>query len=371
VKRWFVRILRVALAAFVLLILAVAVEIIAGWHCNLQGQLHPPEPRSAERQKITDGIPNYLRPEDDTFLSYPEWYIVWSYQEKADFQEHKLPSGFPYLGAVRQYWGSYCGIFRLIHGKYSANFGEQLMLVVIGTSFSAEYILKGAYEKTLGAFSEWTSGNQPTEEDKLAYQVAREYADFVHVRPFYEFHFARQTNRLWKTTPLFGAHNLRKWERKLYLTLDYTAEAFYCWIIEKLTHVTYGFEPSETYAWIENTADDALSGFPRVKVVKEVGRNAFIVDIPRYQEFTSITSALAQQGTQFVEIAGNSQLLVSLVAPSSYRDAPENATLLFSQPVLTHPEYSRFVLSCPITSLSGWLKSLNTRGILIEHVYDY
>ena len=59
------------------------------------------------RTAVTAGIADYARPEDETYLSYPEWYIVWSYQEKADFQEKNLPSGFPFFGAVRQYWGSY------------------------------------------------------------------------------------------------------------------------------------------------------------------------------------------------------------------------------------------------------------------------
>src|SRR2546422_9991778 len=84
-----------------------------------QGQIHPPTPRPQERNAPTAAIKDYSRPEDDTYLSYPEWYIVWSYQEKADFQEKHLPSGFPYLGAVSQYWNSYCCISRLTRGKYA------------------------------------------------------------------------------------------------------------------------------------------------------------------------------------------------------------------------------------------------------------
>jgi hypothetical protein len=58
------------------------------------------------------------------------------------------------LGEVRQYWGNYCCISRLTPGKYGFNWGEQIMLVVIGNSFSAEYLMKGLYEKTVGRFSE-------------------------------------------------------------------------------------------------------------------------------------------------------------------------------------------------------------------------
>ena len=101
-------------------------EAVSGWRCDLQGEIHPPLARPAERKSATADIKDYSRPEDDTYLSYPEWYIVWSYQEKADFQQSHLPSGFPYFGAVRQYWSGYCCISRLTRGKYPFNAGEQV-----------------------------------------------------------------------------------------------------------------------------------------------------------------------------------------------------------------------------------------------------
>jgi hypothetical protein len=370
-KRWVRRFAYVALACFALLLMFIGFEIATGWRCSLQGQIRPPVPQSAEREFATAGIKDYLRPEDDVFLSYPEWYIVWSYQEKADFQQDHLPSGFPYFGAVRQYWSSYCCTARLIRGKYEFNGGEQLMLVVIGTSFSAEYILRGAYEKTIGRISEWTSHHEATEEDQFAYKVAREYADFVHVRPFYEFRFAPQLGALWSGTYVFGPHILRKWERKLFLTADYTVEAFYCWVIEKLTHLTYGYEPTETYAWIDNVSSPMLGSLQHVKVVKQVGPKAFIVDIPRYQEFTTVASVLTGEDVRFVEIAGNSQIAVSVIAPSSWGNRDEKADQLFSMPILTRPEKVRAVLRCDVDQLSTALRQLRTEGVTIEHIYDY
>jgi hypothetical protein len=59
---------------------------------------HPPQ---------ATGISNYVRPEVDTFYTYPEWYIVWSYQAKADYQSGHLPSGYSYFGDIAQYWQAY------------------------------------------------------------------------------------------------------------------------------------------------------------------------------------------------------------------------------------------------------------------------
>jgi hypothetical protein len=370
-KRWLRRIFLAFIAASLLLALVICIEVAIGWRCNLRSQVHAYVARLPDPQLATASFKDYSRPEDDTFLSYPEWYIVWSYQEKADFQKDHLPSGFPYLGAVRQYWSSYCCISRLIRGKYPFNGGEQLMLVVIGTSFSAEYLLKGAYEKTIGRLSEWSSNHEATEEDAFAYKVAREYADFVHVRPFYEFHFARQIHGLWSETHLFGPHFLRKWERKSFLTADYTTEAFYCWTIERLTHLSYGFEPTETYAWITNVGPEVLSYSSRIKVIKQVSPSEFLVDIPRYQEFTSVSQNFVVRGVRFVEIAGNSQIIVSVLAPRLWDYGNKDAQELFSSPILTVPGMKRVVMRCEVASLSALVADLQLSGVTFEHIYDY
>ncbi|MGA7913970.1 MAG: hypothetical protein WCA00_01945 [Candidatus Acidiferrales bacterium] len=365
------RFVRVLAIGFALALLVMGAVLISSWHCKLQGQIPPPTQRPSYRTAVTAGIPDYARPEDETYLSYPEWYIVWSYQEKADFQEQNLPSGFPYFGAVRQYWNSYCCISHLIRGKYAFNGGEQLMLVVIGTSFTAEYVLKGLYEKTIGKLSEWSSGGKSVEEDQYAYQVAREYAEFVHVRPFYEFHFARQVKGLWSETPWWGAHVVRKWERKFYLTADYAFEAFYCWLIEIATHLTYGNEPANTYAWIDGGDETLLQQVPRAKIVQQTGTHSFIVEIPRYQEFSDVAAALAERDIHFVEIAGNSRIIISVIVPEAWHYGHADAQPLFATQILTHPEMQRFVLGCDVTALSAVMEALRAEGVQVEHIYDY
>jgi hypothetical protein len=370
-RRWLRRLVRFFLTCFGLLILLIAIEGVRGWRCDLQGQLPTPTPQPEARKAAVSDIKDYSRPEEDAYISFPEWYIVWSYQEKADYQQNNLPSGFPYVRAVRQYWTSYCCISRLAKGKYGSNTGEQIAQVVIGTSFSAEYILKGLYEDTIGRLSEWIGGSQFTDEDRYAYKVAREYADFVHVRPFYEFHFAHHVKGLWTENSLWGAHLIRKWERRVFLTADYTIEAFYSWVIEKGTHLSYGYEPSNTYAWVENVGDTVLPQLPQVKLVKQVGPQAFVVDLPRYQAFTTVSSQLAQRGVRFVEIAGNSQITVSILAPQTWRSETLNAQPLFSMPVLSSPNLNRVFLRCDVASLDQVLNTLHANGVNVEHVYDY
>lgn len=318
------------------------------------------------RKTVTAPIKDYARPEESTYLTYPEWYIVWSYQEKADFQERHLPSGFPYFAAITQYWRGYCCVYSLTRTRYPFNFGDHVMLAVIGSSFSGEYALKGVYEKTIGKLTEWLSSTEPVEEDRYAYKVAREYADFVHIRPFYEFSFWKRLKGLWGETSAWSRHPVRKWERKIFLSLDYTAEAFYCWLIERLTRATYGVEGSETYAWIENAPEH-----PRVRRVREVGPKSFVVAMPRYQEFTTVASDLARHGATFVEIAGNDEIVLTALVPRGWKSEIPGASVLFNTEIPSRPEMARVALRCSVSSLHRVLNALPDRRIQIEHVYDY
>jgi hypothetical protein len=365
------RLFRVFLICFALLVLLIAVEAIAGWRCDLQAEIPASVPQPEARKAATAGIKDYSRPEVDAYLSLPEWYIVWSYQEKADFQKNNLPGEFPFFRAVRQYWNIFCCVSRLTKGKYPSNNGEQFAQVVIGTSFSVEYILKGLYEESIGKLSEWTSGHQFTDEDRYAAKVASDYADFVHVRPFYEFHFARHVTGLWAETPFWGAHFLRKWERRAFLTLDYSIEAFYCWVMEKATHLSYGYEPDQTYVWIDNVDEPTLQQIPRLKEVKPMGPRAYVASVPRYQEFTPITLGMSQRGIHFVEIAGNSSIAISVLAPRTWQDRGRLAQQLFSLPIVIRPDWQRVVFRCDVGSLGLFLNSLAAEGVVVEHIYDY
>src|SRR5882757_7494173 len=228
----------------------------------------PPSSFNAKNPAADIGEKNN-RPLEDSYFSYPEWYIVWSYEERAQYLPKNLPSGFPYFASIGQYWKSYCFICGLTQSRHQFRFGDHLSSFVLGGSFALEYAIRGAYEQTIGRLSEWTSSHELVEEDAYAARVAREYAAFVYVRPFYEFHFARALKYLWKETPLWGRHPVRKWERKFILSVDFGIEAVYAHAMLFASHVTYGAESDETYTWVENVPETLFRDFPRIKVDQE------------------------------------------------------------------------------------------------------
>lgn len=252
--------------------------------------------------------------------------------------------------------------------------GDHVMLVVIGSSFTGEYALKGLYEKTIGRFSEWTSGHNLVAEDKYAAQVAQDYAAFVHVRPFYEYSFAHALRGLWRDTPFRRDHLFRTLERRAWLSLDYAVESAYCQAIEWATHVTYGYEDVNTSAWTSFPAEsktNLLSSASAVKVAKDLANNDAILEIPRYEEFTRDAQMLLENGVRFRQIAGNELILFSAIAPSNWANSTPDAQLILAQPLLTEAGRKRVAILTTVSALDQVLPRYRSQGLLIEHLYDY
>jgi len=94
--------------------------------------------------------------------------------------------------------------------------------------------------------------------------------------------------------------------------------------------------------------------------------------VPRYQAFMQYADALAAQGLQFHEVAGNrGPILVSVLVPDDWRPLGAQQQVLFSQPVLTAAGSKRVVLTVPVPQLAGLLQQLHAPGVRLEHVFDY
>ena len=157
----------------------------------------------------------------------------------------------------------------------------------------------------------------------------------------------------------------------MFLSIDYSIESFYCWLIEKATHASYGIESADTYAWIENAPETIFIENPRIRKVKDAGPGSYIVIIPRYQEFTTVAEWLAARDIRFVEIAGNDEILVSAIAPRRWTYDLTAGAEVFSTTLATNPESKRIAISTPVGDLLKVLNDLRNRGMKAEHVYDY
>ncbi len=315
----------------------------------------------------------HRRGTEQTFLTYPEWFLVHSPAEFAAFTRERDPSDFPFLGHIGQFWSSYRAVSRETkRAGYPLNGAYHLMIVVIGTSTTVEYALRSAYETLVGRLAELSRRNGMTDEDRYAARVAQEYVDFIRVQPWYEFDFKARLGGLWRDTSLTGPDLLRKWERKYILTTEYLAKGLYGGLIRKATRATYEVPREVTAVVVDQPPRDLGPALPQLALQKRLPGGAALITVPRYEAFQLYARALARQGLSFEEIAGNrTVILVTLLAPDAWRDRRESHRILFTQPLLTRPGLRRLAIVVPIHDLAQALREFDREPIHLEHIYDY
>ena len=323
-----------------------------------------------------DSAGTYARDEGQTFLTHPEWYIVYSSDEYAEWLQNRLPTSFPYATSIAHFWIDYREAVAQTRNAYPFNTGYNVMLGVIGVSYSAELALKGLYENTIGRFSGWTAGGALTEEDRYAAEVAADYGKFIHVRPWYEYRFASKLGDLWTDVPLWGRAPIRKWERRFFLTLEYGFKAMYAALITVGTHAAYAPQEDRMQMVVTGWTDSVASHHPAIKTVARLDSVFSVVAAPRYDEFRDAIRRLAASGdsVRISEIAGNHTIFLTGVAPRQwvYADSATGARVVFNLALPSDSTRKRVAMRVPVGELLTVLRRLDAGGALkVDHVYDY
>jgi hypothetical protein len=318
--------------------------------------------------------PEHLRAPDQTFLTYPEWYLVHSPAEYAAFlstAEH--PSQFPFFSHIGQFWQSYRSVSKEA-ARYPFNAGYHLMVMVIGASTTVEYGLKGSYEHTVGRLAEVTKSSPTVPEEVFAAQFAQAYVDFIRVEPWYKFDFWAQLVRLWTAIPLTGPDRIRRWERRFALTSELLVKEGYARLIKLGTQSIYDVPKPVTAVVLSRAPVEDAALYGDYHALPSTGGppSDVLATIPRYDGFTVYSQWLASQGVDFKAIAGNrGEVLVSELVGASW--TPGNVRVLFEQPILTRPGLRRVVFATPVASLAAELRRAPTLpgGVVVEHIYDF
>src|SRR5690242_1562014 len=139
----------------------------------------------------------YARAQGDSFLTFPEWYIVHAYSDLAGVTARGTESDFDYLASIRGFWSSLCGATRQASLSGPASSDQTLTNYIIGFSFTAEMGLQGAYERSLGALTAWLADGRKTAEDEFNLALLKEYAAFLYQTPWYRFPFGEKLRAFW------------------------------------------------------------------------------------------------------------------------------------------------------------------------------
>ena len=292
---------------------------------------------------------NDCRPADQTFLTFPEWYLVFSPEEQANYFKEHTATTFPFMSHTAQIWQGYKIVNNQIKNNFPVNNGYHFMIWVIGSSASVEYSIKAWYETVVGRVTD--TYEVKTEEDKFNGKFTRDYVDFIKDRPWYEFDFKSRLKNLWASTSFFGDHFFRKTERKYLLTSELIVKSIYGKLIGLGTKTVY---------------DEAL---PTTAVLMNDNN---ILSLPRYDKFNQAITELAKRGEQFKEIAGNnSAILITVLVPSKSNFIAGKAQIIFTQPLASNLFIKRIALAVPVPELGDLLKEFSFQKIQIEHVFDY
>jgi hypothetical protein len=318
--------------------------------------------------------PEHRRGPDQTFLTFPEWYLVHSPAEYAAYLgSGAAPSRFPLFSHIGQFWQGYRAVARE-SVQYPFNGGYHTMVMVIGTSTTVEYGLKGLYEHTVGRLAEATRRSAgPLPEERFAADYAQAYVDFIRVDPWYKFDFATRLKALWTEVPLGGPDVLRRWERRFALTSELLAKEGYARLIKLGTQSLYDAPKPVTAVVLSAEPAAGRETHPDYMRLASVAdaNGAVLATIPRYEAFTAYMRWLAAQGIEVSEIAGNrGDIVVSLLVPDGWQSLGGSTRTMFEQPILTQPGRKRVVLALPVAGLSSLMRAENDR-VRIEHVYDY
>jgi len=316
--------------------------------------------------------PEHRRGEDQTYLTFPEWFLVHSPAELATYlSAERAPSEFAWGGHIGQFWQGYRAVTHETR-NHPFNGGYHVMVSVIGGSTTIEYGLRAAYESTVGRLAEATSDGTPTAEEQHGARVAQAYVDFIRVDPWYLFDFITPLRTLWSDTPAFGHNLLRKWERRFALSTEYLVKAGYAWLIKLGTQSVYEAAKPVTAVVLDRAPAPLAANLPELRRLDGGVDGAVLMTVPRYRAFMAYAQALATQGITFDEIAGNRGVIVASVIERT-DSAPPAAPLrsLFVQPILTQRGWERRVIALPVAELSPQLRRWRAADVQVEHLYDY
>jgi hypothetical protein len=354
-------------------VLAVAAIGVVTTIMGVERSCVSPLPAPEVRSDFAIRDEGYARAQGDSFLTFPEWYIVHAYSDLAGVTARGSESDFDYLASIDGYWRSLCGATRQASLSGAGSADQKVTNYIIGFSFTVEMGLQGAYERTIGALSWWMADGRKTAEDEFNLALLQDYAAFLYQTPWYRFPFWDKLTAFWRETPF--APSIRAVERRISLSLQYAGKSGYAAVIRTLA----GYDPADLTirSVVGGLAPSDLAMVPGVNVLGAVvsanGTKGVLVETARYAKFDAFVRELGRHpGASLLEVAGNHRILITIVLPDADRAvAVFDGEPIFRLPIQSSPGSSRLGIDVPVRSLVGDVKRVGDAGYRFEHAYDY
>lgn len=303
--------------------------------------------------------PEHHRAEGRTLLTYPEWHIVHAYDDYARVIQKGDPHDYRYLPSIAGFWTSLCDLSQASgpHGGFPNVFKQTIY--TIGVSFTVELLAKAAYEETIGRVAAWLRGADRAPLDDLSAEQARAYSQFLQQVPWYKWDFAADKAAL----NAAATDAWRDRERRVALGLEYAIKARYADIIAA---AVANMDPDalQLRMIVTGLTEAELGALDGVSVVTTRPKGVEI-ETPRYRALTALLLQMAQSGADFIEIAGNDDILLTLTS-----DDAELKGALSSFPRQGYADH-RHLMLVKVTDLAQMLRQVDGETLRLEHVHDY
>ncbi len=300
--------------------------------------------------------PEHHRAESRTYLTYPEWHIVHAYDDYAQVIAKGDPHDFGFLRSIAGFWSALCDLTRVASGHGGVPGETKQMVYVIGVSFTAELLMKAAYEETLGRLTAVLRGPERAPLDALSAQQARDYATFLRQVPWYRWDFTADAEAL----NAAATDTLRDRERRVALGLEYGAKASYAQVIAAAVE-SVGPDAPTLRMIITGYQAQGEEGL-QVISARAAGLE---VETVRYRALTHLIEELAAGGVDFVEIAGNDDIMLSVISDASTFDGARS-----SMRRQGYGDY-RHLVGLKVRDLGPRLRAYQRDRIQVEHIHDY
>jgi hypothetical protein len=196
----------------------------------------------------------------------------------------------------------------------------------------------------------------------------RAYSDFIYHTAWYEFEFLPWIGKVWSSKETGESSFLRRWERTLFFTVEFSFKALYAQLLEWAAQATY--EPPITEIYMQVSSPLPIQETKNLKVIMDQGDQK-IISATRWGPFTEVMQALSIQDIEISDIAGNDEIFISVVLDRNKTVSFEEAFFLYESRMVTHPELKRMVYKLPVPVLLSFVKYAHDSNIEVEHVYDF
>lgn len=318
----------------------------------------------------TDTIRGYKRAEEQSILTIPEWYLVFNPEEYSSYisDSKNNPSNFPFFKSINDYWKLYDRSLMLVSKEFPKNSEYIGMLNIIGTSVTIEYLFKGIYEGTIGKFFSLFAEERISEEEKLINEAHQAYSKFIYNTAWYEFKFTPWIKKIWEIHTSSPHSQLRKWERTIFFTLEFSIKAIYSSLLGYGAKLSY--EAPITDIFIKLNTKDTIDNIKNLQIIQSQGESK-IVAIKRWGDFTEAFKVIADKKVEVELIGGNDEIAVSIVKQKKQKLEFDNIFHLHDLEMVTDTTKTRSYYYVPVSKLTSLIKYCEGNNMSIEHIYDY